>query len=89
MKWITLTAMTGLALSAYSLNAAARSWFDLEPMMWKAVRAAPGEGAWHACRRHFRNDATRATYGPPGIVYCYVPYYYQYGPGQTRQNFNR
>jgi len=49
----------------------------------------PGATPWQTCHRHFRYDTTRIAVGPGNIVYCYVPYYYLYGPGQSRQNFNQ
>jgi len=89
MSRLILAALAGLALAGLALPATAARWFELEPRIWKAVRALPGEDAWSACRRHFRYDTTRTAHGRPGIVYCYVPYHYLYGPGQLRQNFNR
>ncbi len=82
-------AIAGLALIGLASTAHAEDWFELEPMIWKAVHAAPGEDAWSACRRHFRYDTVRIAHGPPGTVYCFVPYHYIYGPGEVRKNFNR
>lgn len=89
MKRLALAALAGLALAAHTLPAAARMLWWYEPRIWKMVHALPGEDAWSACRRHFRYDTTRIKHGPGNIVYCYVPYSYLYGPGQSRQNFNR
>jgi hypothetical protein len=79
----------GLALMWMSTSAGAVSWYETEPMIWKKVRAVAGEDPWQTCWRYFRNDTTRVRLGPPGTVYCYVPYHYIYGPGQSRQNFNQ
>jgi hypothetical protein len=59
-----------------------------EPRIWKAAPIHPGEEPWSACQRTFDYKATRVRPGPPGIVYCYVPYDYIYGPGEVHQNFN-
>jgi hypothetical protein len=69
--------------------AAAESWYEPEPLIWKTVRAAAGESPWDTCYRHFRNDVRAVRPGVPGTVHCHVPYHYLYGPGQSRQNFNQ
>ena len=90
MNRLTLAALAGLALATYALPAGAGwLWYQDDPRIWKAVHALPGEDAWSACRRHFRYDTTRTAHGPGNIIYCYVPYHYIYGPGESRQNFNR
>ena len=81
-------AIAGLAVIGLASAAHAERWFEPEPMMWKTVRAFPGETAWSACRRHFHNDVASAVPGPANTVGCYVPYHYLYDRGQLRQNFN-
>jgi hypothetical protein len=68
--------------------AAAESLFDLEPLIWKAIKVAPGTDPWQACRHRFRSDVATVRPGPPGTVWCYVTYHHIYGPGEVRTNFN-
>jgi hypothetical protein len=90
MSKAILAAGAALFLIGLALPAAAEKWFkEVEPRIWKAVHALPGATPWQTCHRHFRYDTTRIAVGPGNIVYCYVPYYYLYGPGQSRQNFNQ
>ncbi len=89
MPLVKTLAFAGLAVIGLASAAHAKDWFVIEPMMWKSVRAYPGEDAWSACRRHFRYNVARVAYGPAGTVSCYVPYHYIYSPDQIRKNFNR
>jgi len=79
----------GLSLIWSSSGVSAEAYNPLAGMIWKAVSAAPGEDVWQTCRRHFGYDAIRARRGSAGTVHCFVPSSYLYGPGQSRQNFNR
>ncbi len=89
MNKAILAATTALFLIELALPAAAEKWFEVEPRIWKAVHALPGESPWQTCHRNFRYDTTQIAHGSGNIIYCYVPYSYIYGPGQSRQNFNQ
>jgi len=89
MNRLVLAALAGVVLAGSTLPAAAERWFDFEPRIWKAVHASPGESPWQTCHRHFRYDTSQIAHGPGNVIYCYVPYSYLYGPGQSRQNFKQ
>lgn len=80
--------LAGLSLIWLCSGASARIFMDYSGYIWKTVAAAPGEDVWQACRRHYGYDAVLARRRSRGTVDCFVPGYYLYGPGQSRQNFN-
>ncbi|MDH3741479.1 MAG: hypothetical protein OER56_07765 [Hyphomicrobiales bacterium] len=80
-----LGALIGLSTGAV---AGVRQGNDGPTLVWVTIKALPGEGLWHACRRVYQRDVYLVLGAHGGKVRCKIDHSRIYDYGERRQNFN-
>lgn len=89
MKSLIRLASAIAIVSGTSMPASANDFNDNGvTLVWVSIRAHPGEGLWHACRRVYQRDVYQAARGRGNTVRCRIHHSRIYQYGERRQNFN-
>ncbi len=92
MTYASLRLVLAIALMFVSSGAAiAQTYLDDDGLVliWVAIKAYPGEGAWQACRRVYNRDVYEVVAASGIRVRCRIDHSRIYRPGEVQQNFNR